>query len=429
MGPPYYNAWVQPLGLLIFALMGIGTLFGWKKTSPAALRRASIAPTAAMVVMGAAHQLHNRRSARLRGFLHCCACGATQFTEEFSAHRSARSNAFTPLIGFALCVFNAAIIIQEFALLFRARKRSGAGKDGAWLWPVGFVFSVITVLGLVLMRKSFPSATAFGFTVIVGSLVALVAPFFLFTLVSLPHASRRRYGGYIVHFGIVFLFLGFTGKSWTVDRETTLAPHEHYSVAGYDLEYLGPRMELDVNKRMVFGDLAVTRDGARLGLLTPAKFMYKKMPDSPTTEVSMMHSLRDDLYLVVGSINPQTKVASFQIHINPLVSWIWFGAIILIFGSIVSMWPELRAIGGAGLELRARRSGRGCLIHARCVPGDAPRACVGSNDARPLQSPRGNGSHRERPRARPLQRPPLHVRVMCARFAVVLHLRHGRRGA
>jgi cytochrome c-type biogenesis protein CcmF len=137
------------------------------------------------------------------------------------------------------------------------------------------------------------------------------------------------------------MFLGFTGKSWTVDRETSLAPHDHYEVAGYDLEYLGPRMELDVNKRMVFGDIAVSRHGSRLGVLTPAKFMYKKMPDSPTTEVSMMHSIRDDLYLVVGSINPQTKVASFQIHINPLVSWIWLGAIILIFGSIVSMWPQL----------------------------------------------------------------------------------------
>lgn len=70
----------------------------------------------------------------------------------------------------------------------------------------------------------------------------------------------------------------------------------------------------------------------------------------------MLHSLRDDLYLVVGSINPETKVASLQIHLNPLVGWIWFGAIILIFGSFVCMWPELepeesrawQAIRGAG---------------------------------------------------------------------------------
>jgi cytochrome c-type biogenesis protein CcmF len=336
VGPPYYNAWVQPLGLLIFALMGIGTLFGWKKTSVGALKRAYIAPLAAMGVVAALHLAIGR----LIGFPAIVWGDAIYGGALGTVLRT--FNAFTPLLGIALCTFNAAVIVQEYAALFAARRRTGAAKDAAWLWPVGFVFSVITVLGLVLMRKSFPSAPTFGFTVIAGSLVALGAPYFLYTLVTLPHASRRRYGGYIVHFGIVFVFFGFTGKSWTVDRETSLAPHEHYAVAGYDLEYLGPRMELDVNKRMIFGDIAVMRQGTRLGTLSPAKFMYKKMPDSPTTEVSMMHSLRDDLYLVVGSINPQTKVASFQIHINPLVSWIWFGAIILIFGSIVSMWPELQ---------------------------------------------------------------------------------------
>jgi len=55
----------------------------------------------------------------------------------------------------------------------------------------------------------------------------------------------------------------------------------------------------------------------------------------------MFHSIRDDLYLVVGSINPETKVASLQIHLNPLVGWIWFGCLVLIFGSFICMWPEL----------------------------------------------------------------------------------------
>ena len=55
----------------------------------------------------------------------------------------------------------------------------------------------------------------------------------------------------------------------------------------------------------------------------------------------MLHSIRDDLYLVVGSINPETKVASLQIHLNPLVGWIWFGCLVLIFGSFICMWPEL----------------------------------------------------------------------------------------
>src|SRR5262249_51885586 len=68
---------------------------------------------------------------------------------------------------------------------------------------------------------------------------------------------------------------------------------------------------------------------------------YRKMQESPTTEVSMLHSLRDDLYVVVGSVSPESKVATFQVHVNPLVSWIWTGVLVLIVGAVVSMWPEV----------------------------------------------------------------------------------------
>jgi cytochrome c-type biogenesis protein CcmF len=100
-------------------------------------------------------------------------------------------------------------------------------------------------------------------------------------------------------------------------------------------------MEVDNAKRMVFADVKVLEGGKEVGKLSPAKFIYKKLPDMPTTEVAMFHSVRDDLYLVVGNINPETKVASLQIHLNPLVGFIWFGCIILIFGCCICMWPEL----------------------------------------------------------------------------------------
>ena len=101
-------------------------------------------------------------------------------------------------------------------------------------------------------------------------------------------------------------------------------------------------MEVDNTKRMIFADIKVYENGTSRGTLSPAKFIYKKMPESPTTEVSMLHSIRDDLYIVVGTVNPQTKMASLQIHLNPLVGFIWFGCIILICGSFICMWPELR---------------------------------------------------------------------------------------
>jgi cytochrome c-type biogenesis protein CcmF len=110
----------------------------------------------------------------------------------------------------------------------------------------------------------------------------------------------------------------------------------------YKLEYVNERMEVDLTKRMIFADVKVTdlNNGKALGVTSPAKFIYKKSPDSPTTEVAQLHSIRDDLYVVIGSVSPQTHVASLQVHVNPLVGWIWFGCIVLIFGSVICMWPQ-----------------------------------------------------------------------------------------
>ena len=334
VGPPYYNAWVQPLGLMIFGLMGVGTLFGWKKTSDALLRRAFRAP---LLATACAIALHFALGKAL-GFpavvygdpIYPGALGTGLRT--FNAH--------TPWLGFGMVVFNVTVTVQEFVMLFRSRNKSGASKGASPLWAIGAVMALLSAGGTLYFRRMFPSQSALAITTVLAAIVGLVGPYFVFTMVTLPPPSRRRYGGYVAHLGIALMLLGFTGKSWNVDRETTLKPGQSYHVENYDLTYRGERMELDNQKRMVFVDIDVVRDGRPVGTLSPAKFIYNKMRESPTTEVAMGHSLRDDLYLVLGSVNPESKVASLQIHVNPLVSWIWLGAIVLIFGCVVSMWPE-----------------------------------------------------------------------------------------
>jgi cytochrome c-type biogenesis protein CcmF len=301
VGPPFYKAWVQPLGLVLLLLMGVGTLFGWKKTSPDALRRVFIAPLAAAGVGVALHFSLGR------------ALGFPAVVWSDSIYPGVLGallrafNAFTPVIGFSLCVFNAAVIVQEFVLLFRSRSRTGAIESTPRvLWWLGAV------------------------------------PGFVYTLLTLPAQSRRRYGGLIVHFGIVLMFIGFAGQSWNVDREASLFPGQSYTAGDYKLTYVGARMEVDNNKRMIFADVDVYKGGHLQARLNPAKFIYKKQPDSPTTEVAIDHRLRDDVYIIVGTINPSNRnLAALQIHINPLVTWIWIGCLVLISGSIVSMWPQI----------------------------------------------------------------------------------------
>jgi cytochrome c-type biogenesis protein CcmF len=144
-----------------------------------------------------------------------------------------------------------------------------------------------------------------------------------------------------VHFGIVLMFVGFTGQSWNKDTEVSLSPGQSQQAGEYSLTYVREHMEVDNTKRGVFASVDVSEGGKYLGRLDPGKLMYKRQPDAPQTVVAISHGLRHDVYVIVGSIDPETKVASLQIHVNPLVSWIWIGCIILILGSVVCMWPQV----------------------------------------------------------------------------------------
>jgi cytochrome c-type biogenesis protein CcmF len=165
---------------------------------------------------------------------------------------------------------------------------------------------------------------------------------FLTAFATLVRKSRRRYGGYIVHMGIGLMYLGFCGKAWELEKEASLLPGQSAEVGGYELTYKGSRREVDQEKQMIFADMDVKRGDKVLSQVHPAKFIYNESSMGPTTEVSQINGLRDDLYVVVGSIDPGNQNrATFRIHVNPLVAWIWIGVLVLILGTTVSLWPEV----------------------------------------------------------------------------------------
>ena len=315
VGPPFFNRWMAPIGLVIFALMGLAPLFGWRKTSPEALKKAFVFPVSVLVLTYVLHVVFGG-SLGYPAFVERDA-----FYPGFVGLVLQKVGSALPGITVALAGFNVAVVLQEFSRGIRARQRSAEKRNETESLPVA--------------------------------------------LLRLIDKNRRRYGGYIVHVGVCAMFIGFTGGAWGLDRETAMTPGQTYQLGSYELRYEGSRMcpgnprcspaeQADVSKRMIFADLTLLKGGAVIGTLSPAKFIYHRQPESPTTEVSMRRSLREDIYTVVGTVDPQTKRATFQFHLNALVSWIWVGVMVLVGGSLVSLWPELSfREAGAWSYLRA----------------------------------------------------------------------------
>lgn len=160
--------------------------------------------------------------------------------------------------------------------------------------------------------------------------------------------NRRRYGGYIVHFGVVVLFAAFAGLMFKKDVTATLKTGESVKMTdayGHDWVFTSQGISQfeQLNRRVMAVTFDVTRDGQRMGLLSSEKRQHVNARGEPTfepsTEVGILESPKQDVYLVfTGAVDRDT--AAVHINFNPLVWWVWFGGIVMAFGGLIVMWPQ-----------------------------------------------------------------------------------------
>jgi len=149
--------------------------------------------------------------------------------------------------------------------------------------------------------------------------------------------NKRRYGGYIVHFGIVVMFVGFTGKAFEVEKDAHLKIGESSQIRGYSLTYLDMQTIEDGNKIVWQAKMDVYVDGEKVKTIYPNKHFYK-VQEQPTTEVVLRSTLKEDLYVVLAQPNDDQS-AIFKIYINPLVNLVWGAGLIVTLGTIIILLP------------------------------------------------------------------------------------------
>ncbi len=313
VGPPWFNQYVAPLAIVLVLVSGIGPIIPWRRVNRAKAMQLFVAPAiaagVALVVVGL----------------------VTGIDDSWRAS-----------ITFAVAAFAFFVMLREFYSGARARQALEGG-------------SFMHALGRMVAR------------------------------------NRRRYGGYVVHIGIIFLLVGVAASAvYSSSVERTVQVGETFKVGGYDVKYVRATSDVS-NERLSFGAvLDVSKDGKKVTTLHPSRNNYpvnsnvhgpigRFFEGEVTSEVGLMAGMWRDLW---SSVSPDTSHLKRAIEaasalpgideneemqavaiitiveafpkgdpparvlflVNPLVTWIWIGAIIVLLGALIALWPATSAL-------------------------------------------------------------------------------------
>lgn len=161
-------------------------------------------------------------------------------------------------------------------------------------------------------------------------------------MLLLIRRGTRRYGGFIVHLGVVIIFIGFAGYAFNQSAESTMAPGDKMQIGPYTLVNLGNTQESNANYDTEFSQLDVYENGKKIQAepMSPEKRVYLSN-GQPQTMVANHSMMRWDLYVVYEGRNADSGLPIIKAFLNPLVMWIWVGLAVVVFGTLVALVPSV----------------------------------------------------------------------------------------
>ncbi len=161
----------------------------------------------------------------------------------------------------------------------------------------------------------------------------------LASMVQLTRRNTRRYGGYIVHFGVIVVVIGFAGSAFNQDKEQEMGYGDKLTIGSYTLVCQSYTQDDNPNYGSEWAVMNVFKGGKQIATLNPERRFYKASQQTSTMP-SIRSTVSNDLYIVYEGQNPDTGRPIIRAHLNPLVMWIWVGVWIMIVGTVVAMIPN-----------------------------------------------------------------------------------------
>jgi cytochrome c-type biogenesis protein CcmF len=205
------------------------------------------------------------------------------------------------------------------------------------------------------MESTFFSLVAF--TLAAGVITAIVEEFtrgarvvrtqtgknLLASAVLLTRRNTRRYGGYIIHFGIVVMFIGIAGGAFNQAREMEMSYGDTLLIGPYRLINAGNTQDSKPEYDTDYARLDVYKNGKYITQLAPEKRTYFAGTDheQASTIVALHSTAQADLYTVFEGRNPDSGIPIIKVFMNPLIAWIWIGVVIVVLGTFIALVPNL----------------------------------------------------------------------------------------
>ncbi len=254
--------------------------------------------------------------------------------------------------------FNSLVTPLALGLLFL----TGVGPLVAWrraswpnlrkqlLFPFGAGIVTLTFLTFIFeIRESFYPITTWSLATFV--VAAIFQEYFraisgrmkngetlTTALKVLFRKNQRRYGGYIVHLGIVSMLIGFSGSAFDQETLENVKPGQTIKIADYELKYLTARPIPEQHYGGAVARLALYEEGVPRAIMTPEKRMYW-LEQQPASIPSVYSTMTEDLYVILTNIESNGS-ATLKVYLNPLVNWIWLGGLIFVLGALTILWPH-----------------------------------------------------------------------------------------
>ena len=254
------------------------------------------------------------------------------------------------------------LLLTGVGPLIAWRRSSWESLKRAFRWPA--LAMAVTIVALVAAGvRHFYATISFGLCAFVTATIvmefvkgarAIAARMkinFVRAAVELTHRNTRRYGGYLVHMGIVLMFIGFTGAAFNQDTTQEVKVGDRFSIGHYELQVKEVTDGSTENYGWQRAVIAAYKDGEYLGDLKPERRVFVASRQ-PTSEVAIRRRLNEDLYINFAGVSETTPgSAIIQVYVNPLVSWIWIGFWVLFLGTIVCLVPSKVKLAYARTEV------------------------------------------------------------------------------